>query len=68
MKEYKTYEDAKVRLEEITVLIGDRSISLEESIKLYDEAVKLTSLCYEKLKNAELKLTKISADTQEGTL
>ncbi len=65
VKEYNTYEDAKKRLEEITAEISGRNISLDKSIELYDEAVKLTSLCYQKLKNAELKITKISANEPE---
>ena len=62
MKEYKTYEAAKKRLEEIAVKLEDRDISLEKSMELYEEGTKLVAVCYDKLNAAELKFSQISAD------
>lgn len=60
MKEYKTYEAAKKRLEEIAVKLEDKDITLDKSIELYEEGAKLAAVCYEKLNNAELKISQIS--------
>ncbi len=62
MKEYKTYEAAKKRLEEIAVKLEDKDISLEKSMELYEEGTKLVAVCYEKLSAAELKFSQISID------
>lgn len=62
MKEYKTYESAKKRLEEIALKLEDKDITLEKSIELYEEGAKLTAICYEKLNNAELKFSQISLE------
>ena len=60
MKEYKTYEAAKKHLEEIAAKLEDKDITLEKSMELYEEGTKLVAVCYEKLKNAELKFSQIS--------
>lgn len=60
MKEYKTYEAAKNRLEEIAVMLEDKDITLDKSIELYEEGAKLAAVCYEKLNNADLKISQIS--------
>lgn len=60
MKEYKTYEAAKKRLEEIAVKLEDKDITLDKSVELYEESAKLVAMCYEKLNNAELKISQIS--------
>lgn len=65
MKEYKTYEAAKKRLDEIAVKMEDKSISLDKSMELYEEASKLIAVCYEKLKAAELKFSEISVESAE---
>lgn len=62
MKEYKTYEAAKKRLTEIAAKLEEKDISLEKSIELYEEGAKLAAICYEKLKDAELKISQISLD------
>ena len=66
MKEYKTYESAKKRLEEIAVKLEDKNITLEKSIELYEEGAKLVAICYEKLENAELKFSQISLNKMGG--
>lgn len=62
MKEYKTYESAKKRLEEIAMKLEDKNITLEKSIELYEEGAKLVAICYEKLESAELRFSLISLD------
>lgn len=65
MKEYKTYEAAKKRLEEIALKLEDSNISLEKSMELYEEGAKLVAICYEKLNAAELKFSQISVEAAE---
>ncbi len=36
-----TFEESKARLEEIAALVEDPQISLDEALKLYEEAVKI---------------------------
>ena len=55
-----TYEQAIKRLEEIVSLLESGEISLDESIKLYEESAKLSSFCSELLNKAELKITEFS--------
>ena len=65
MKEYKTYEAAKKRLEEIALKLDDENISLEKSMELYEEGAKLVAVCYDKLNAAELKFSQISLSAAE---
>ena len=58
MMQNTSFEQAMTRLEEITVLIENGNISLDESVKLYEEGVKLTGICETLLDNAQLKLSK----------
>lgn len=62
MKEYKTYEAAKKRLEEIALKLEDSELSLDKSIELYEEGSKLVAICYEKLNKAELRISQIYLD------
>lgn len=62
MSEELTYEKAVQRLEEILALLEKNEISLDESIKLFEEGTKLTAFCNEKLENAKQKITEISKD------
>ena len=64
MNEYQTYSDAKKRLEEIAAALEENEITLEKSIELYEEGAKLVALCYDKLNNAKLKFSQISAGDQ----
>lgn len=62
MKEYKTYEAARKRLEEIALKLEDENITLEKSVELYEEGAKLVAVCYEKLNTAELKFSQVSLE------
>lgn len=52
-----TFDAAMKRLEEIVSLLESGQTPLEESMKLYEEGVRLTSVCAKKLEQAEQKLT-----------
>lgn len=52
-----TYEQALKKLEEIVEKLENNEVSLEESIKLFEEGTKLTKICNDKLSKAEQKFT-----------
>jgi len=51
-----TFETAMKRLEEIAEHLEDGTRSLDESLKLFDEANRLVGFCTTKLDEAEAKL------------
>lgn len=51
-----SFEEAFTRLEQILERMNSSSISLDESLKLYEEADKLISLCSKRLNEAERKV------------
>ncbi len=57
-KEQQTlgFEEAFARLEQILEKINSGSISLDESLKLYEEADKLINQCSKRLNDAERKI------------
>lgn len=52
----KTFESALQRLEEITRELEDGELSLENSLKKFDEGIKLADFCNEKLTEAKAKV------------
>lgn len=54
-----TYEKAIERLEEIVKVLEKNEVSLDESMKLFEEGTKLTAFCADKLKKAEQKITEL---------
>ena len=54
------YENAVKRLEEIVDILEKGSNSLDESLKLYEEAIKLSDFCHKKLEEAKLKITNLN--------
>ncbi|MBO5495222.1 MAG: exodeoxyribonuclease VII small subunit [Eubacterium sp.] len=55
-----TYETAIKRIEEIISLLEKNEISLDESMKLFEEGSRLTAFCNEELKKAEQKITELT--------
>ena len=60
MKEL-TYEQAMERLSVITDRLEDGSLSLADTLKLYEEASALVRLCSTYLDTAEQKIVSLSA-------
>ncbi len=60
MAEKLTYEKAIVRLEEIVEKLDDGSLSLDESIKLFEESTKLAVFCNDCLEKAKLKVSELT--------
>lgn len=59
MKKLK-YDEAIKKLEDLVVKLEKGDCSLEETIKLYDEATKLSGYCTAMLDNAKLKIEELS--------
>ena len=55
-KKTKNFESALERLEEITGQLESGEASLEQSIELYTEGLKLAKDCHQKLDTAEKKI------------
>jgi exodeoxyribonuclease VII small subunit len=64
MKKTQNFEQAMARLEEISQLLESGEISLEDSIKLYEEGVKLIDLCQKRLNEAEKKILILSRNKE----
>ena len=58
--EAKSFEENFSRLEKILEKLENEDVSLEDTLKLYEEGLILTKFCYEKLTNAELRIKEIS--------
>ena len=70
----KTFEEALVRLEEITRELEEGDLSLEKSLKKFDEGIKLAEFCNAQLSDAKAKVEillekdgKLEASPFEGT-
>jgi exodeoxyribonuclease VII small subunit len=61
------FEDALNKLEKIVSKLEERDIPLEESLKLFEEGIRLSRLCHQKLDEAEKKV-EILLKGKEGIL
>ena len=52
----KSFEEALAKLEQITKELEEVDLSLEESLKYFDEGVKLAEQCNSKLNDAQKKV------------
>ncbi len=59
MEKPMTYEQAMKRLETIVSLLEGQQVSLDESIELFQEGMKLSSFCDEKLQSIQAQVTQI---------
>jgi len=55
----KSFEEAMQRLEEITQGLEGGDLSLEDSIEIFEEGMKLAKFCTKKLEEAEKKVTRL---------
>jgi len=60
-----TFEDAMLALDEIVEKLEEGDVPLEKAISYYEEGMKLSKLCNDKLKNAQEKMTKIINEQDE---
>ncbi len=61
------FEDALNKLEKIVSQLEEGDISLEESLKLFEEGIRLSRLCNQKLEEAE-KRVEILLKGEDGSL
>ena len=54
-----TYEEAFERLQEIVKLLEEGKVSLDDSIKYYEQGIFLKNHCEKKLKDAEMKINTV---------
>lgn len=62
-KNNQTFEMKMTRLETIVKSLDEEEVSLEKSLELYQEGIKLSQECDNILKNAELKVEELNKDT-----
>ena len=64
-KNEATFEMKMTRLEEIVKSLDEEGLSLEKSLELYQEGIKLSKECDDILKNAELKVEELVGDSED---
>ncbi len=62
----KKFEDAMARIEEIVENLETGELSLEDSLKVFEEGMKLVRFCSAKLEEAEKKVSLLVKDGEEG--
>lgn len=64
-KESKNFEEQLKRLEEIVNLLDEDTISLEDSLKLYEEGTELSKTLKTFLEKAEQKIIDINKKSEQ---
>lgn len=63
-QERPSFEEALKKLESIVEELENEETTLEDSVKLYEEGVKMSRFCTEILEQAELRIEQVNeADT-----
>jgi exodeoxyribonuclease VII small subunit len=62
-----SFEQSLKRLEEIVEALEGGTVPLEDALTLYEEGVKISKECLEKLSNAEVRLKYLMKDV-DGTV
>ncbi|WP_395374327.1 exodeoxyribonuclease VII small subunit [Marinicella sp. W31] len=60
----KNFEQSVAQLETIVKQMESQELGLEESLKLYEQGVKLTKECQRMLSSAEQKIQKLMQETE----
>ena len=60
-----TYEQAITRLEEIVKQLENDEVSLEDTMKLFEEGIELSKICEDKLNKAEQQFTVLLKEKEE---
>lgn len=60
-----TFEKAMERLEEISRILQENNVTLDQSLELYGEGVKLLKFCSDKLNRAQQKIISIDEALEE---
>ena len=62
LNEPTSYEAAFAALQEIITKLENSELSLEESLKLYEEGKRLSDICSQLLETAQLRVETLSAN------
>ncbi|RLA08939.1 MAG: exodeoxyribonuclease VII small subunit [Gammaproteobacteria bacterium] len=60
-----SFEQAQDQLEQLINKLQNDDIGLEQSLKMYEEGVKLSQVCTQKLKDAEQQIKILDKNNQE---
>jgi exodeoxyribonuclease VII small subunit len=60
----QSFEENLRRLEQIVESLERGDVPLDEALSLYEEGIQLSRSCAERLKEAELRIKKLSKDTK----
>lgn len=60
-----SFEEALKKLESIVSKLEEGSVTLEESVSLYEEGIKLSKHCSDILESAELRIEKVNQQSQQ---
>ena len=63
--EEKSFEELMEELENITTKLEKEQISLDDSVKLFEEGMNISKECNKKLEEAEKRITML-VETKEG--
>ncbi len=63
----KTFENSMAELEEVVAKLESGDITLDESLQLFEQGIKLANSCQKKLDEAE-KRVKILTATENGNM
>jgi exodeoxyribonuclease VII small subunit len=61
MAEKLNFEQSLTKLSEISAAMNDSDLTLEDSLKLYGEAVGLIDICKRRIESAKLEVEKIES-------
>ena len=64
-KENQSFEEMRSELENIVQKLDNETVSLEESLELYQRGMKLSASCEDTLKNAEKKVNEMIKNEDE---
>ncbi len=61
----QSFEEAMLELEEIVGKLEEGDVPLEESIRLFQEGMKLSKLCHDKLQHVEKQMDELLKENGE---
>ena len=64
-KEELNFEELMIKLEDITNRLENEKLSLDESVKLFEEGMEISNDCNNKLEDAEKKITILINENNE---
>ncbi len=64
-KEELNFEELMIKLEDITNRLENEKLSLDESVKLFEEGMEISKECNNKLEDAEKKITILINENNE---